>query len=112
FDDAQVAVQSTGKGEDRVVLAAGMAARFLSSGHIVFGNHGALLAAALDSSQRRLTAPPVPVVKDVMINIAGGIVEAAFADTAGTLAYVPAVQPPRPERLVLVDRAAHAQILH
>ena len=111
FDDAQVVAQPIDKAAERVVLAGGMGARYLPTGHVVFAHHESLLAARLDRSQRTLTGPATPVVDGVMTNIATGSVEAAIAVDAGTLAYVPAVQPPRPDALVLVDRTGHAEVL-
>ena len=65
FEDAQIAVRSMVTGR-QTLLTQGADARYVSTGHIVFARHGALLAAAFDPAKLRLTGGPVGVVDDVM----------------------------------------------
>ena len=83
----------------------GTSPQFLTPGHLLFArSDGALLAAAFDQHELRITGPVFPVTEGVSVGIAG---EAMLGvSRAGTLAYVP--EPARDRTLAIVDRAGSA----
>jgi serine/threonine-protein kinase len=64
----------------------GSHARYVPSGHLVYGAAGTLRAVAFDPATLATRGTPVPVVSDVVVKSTGGV-DAAMADD-GTLAYV------------------------
>jgi serine/threonine-protein kinase len=104
WDQAQIAVQSISTGERVVLISGGRDARYLPSGHLVYGLNGALLAAAFDARARQLGAS-VAVLNGVAD--AGTLTAAVQFDVAaetGALAYVPRSLPDR-LTLAWVDRS-------
>jgi serine/threonine protein kinase len=96
FNDARPrrldAVKLDGTGR-RVVLENASAARYLTSGHLVFQRDGVLLVAPFDSTALALTGPAVPLADDVRQDgpNADGPTPQLVVSRAGTLAYVPGV---------------------
>ena len=82
-------------------LTAGTFARYLSTGHILFWRDGSLWVAPFDVTRLELTGDAVPAVDRVGVS-GHGDAHFALAEN-GTLAYIPAVDPPR-RTLVWVDR--------
>ncbi len=110
FEDAQIVVRSLATGQ-QTLLTEGADARYVSTGHIIFARHGALLAAPFDLAKLRLTGGAVGVVDDVMQAI---YAKYAYLETGaaqfdvsptGSLAYAPGgVFAEEPRSLVWVDR--------
>jgi eukaryotic-like serine/threonine-protein kinase len=105
----RIAVRSLDTGEQRTLIDDGFYARYVPSGHLVYGRGGALWAAPFDASRLQLTGSPVLVVEDVRTVANDGY--AAFAAAGdGTLVYQPDV--PRSGRtLVWVDRQGQREPL-
>ena len=85
-----------------MLIERGRDARYLPTGHLVYGSNGVLLAVPFDAARRQLTGGAVPLVEGV----AGGGVGSdtmQFAVRAGALVYVPGVVGGRLAP-VLVDR--------
>ena len=103
-DDARIAVLDLETGE-RTVLLNGRQARYLPSGHIVYGTEGTLRAVAFDLERRAVVGSPVPVLASVTRNqSAGGAYEFAVA-ADGTLVYLTTSGvSPTTRTLVWVDR--------
>ena len=66
WNDAQIVAQSLKTGERIVVIARGRDARYISSGHVVYGLNGVLLAVPFDVRERRVTGPAVSLIEGVM----------------------------------------------
>ena len=120
WDQAEIVVHSLASGERRT-LTRGTAARVLPTGHLVFMQRGAMMAAPFDLRRLMLTGPAVPVIEGVLRATTGGpagggnsLGDAHFAvSDSGTLAYVagPPLGALDERRLVLVDRAGKLETL-
>jgi serine/threonine protein kinase/Tol biopolymer transport system component len=88
WNKAQIIVQTLKSGERKVVIEGGSYARYLSTGHIVYGFGGTLFAVPFDLAQLRRTGGPVPVVEGVRRANNTGASHVSFSNT-GTLIYVP-----------------------
>jgi eukaryotic-like serine/threonine-protein kinase len=105
----RVAVRSVDTGEQRTLIEDGFDARYVDSGHIVYGRANSLLAAPFDLERLAVTGPSVPVVENAFTVIDSGV--AAFSVASdGTLAYLPAEAPAR-RTLTWVDRSGKAEPL-
>lgn len=104
--DSRIMIQSLSS-EERRFLAEGSDARYVSTGHLVFGRGETLFAAPFDLDRLELTGNPVPVQTGVM-KAAGAEMPFSVADD-GTLFYVPA--PNRDSKLILVDLQGRAEPL-
>ncbi len=74
-------MQSLETDERIVLIEGGRDARYLLTGHLVYGLNGVLLARPFDLGARRVTGGPVPLVEGVR-QAAGG------AERGGTVQYV------------------------
>jgi eukaryotic-like serine/threonine-protein kinase len=83
---AQIAVWDLRTGTETVLLRGGSHARYLPTGHLVYGAGGSLWAVRFDLRRLAVVGAPVPVLTSVAMTVAGGV-EAAFASN-GTLAYL------------------------
>jgi hypothetical protein len=95
FADGQIAVTSLATGDTHVVLAQGVDARYVSSGHLVYVRDGTLMAVAFDLKGLRVTGTPVAIVKDVMQAVRTGSLSLSETGAAqfsvsdtGALVYV------------------------
>ena len=111
IEQAQIAVLNVETGEQRVLVSGGSAARYASTGHIVYGVGGTLRAVGFDLDRLELTNPnPVPVLPGVVTKSSG----AANFDLArdGSLVYVAGQVSGGAERtLVWVDREGNEEPL-
>ena len=106
WNSAQIVVQSVTT-KERIVLFPGRDARYLSTGHLVYGLNNVILAVPFDVDSREVTGGPVPLVEEVReAGISGGA--AQFGVSAdGTLVYATGASPAAvggPVTLVSVDR--------
>jgi eukaryotic-like serine/threonine-protein kinase len=83
---AQIALLDLESGTQKVLWRGGSHARYLPTGHLVYGADGALRAVRFDPRRRTVFGTPVPVVTQVAIT-AGGVVQADVASD-GTLVYL------------------------
>jgi len=103
YDDASVALLSLDSGEIRVLFEGGTNARYVPTGHIVFGRGGKLLAVPFDLPSLRVTGPPVEVLDGVVTSDGYGSVQFAFSDD-GTLVYISGGPEQYAFELLLLDR--------
>ena len=102
-ESARIAVLDLQTGA-RTVLLAGNHARYLPSGHLVYGTEGALRAVAFDIERRAVVGTPVPVVAPVAASLGQGAYEYDVA-ADGTLVYLATSLASPPTRtLMWVDR--------
>jgi serine/threonine-protein kinase len=102
-DDARIAAQMIGETGHRTVLDGGMAARYVQSGHIVYGRAGQLLSVPFDPVRLQTSGPPSVVLTGVRTHPGSGAGEFSLADN-GALAYVPGGSVERRQPLQWVGR--------
>ena len=76
-------------GERTVVVDRGGDARYLSTGHLIYGLDGALVAAPFDLGRLEVTGGAVSLLDNVSLSRATGALDADVAQT-GALVYLPA----------------------
>ena len=94
YDDAAIEVVSVRSRQRKVLHQGGYFGRYLPSGHLVFVRHNTLFAAPLDLSRLELTAPPVPVIDDVIGDDDLGRLEFSFSSRGDALTLTGEWQPP------------------
>ncbi len=105
-DAPTLAVLSLETGDWRTLAHEGLAARYLPTGHLLYGLDGQLFAMPFDVARRELSGTPASVLDDLLLPSGTG---APFVvSRAGTLAYVPASAGRGSQNaLVWVDRDGH-----
>ncbi len=109
WDDAEVVVQSLKTGARQVVVERGRDARYVSTGHVVYGVEGGLSAIAYDARAHRVTSAPGRLVDGVGFAAgvpASGAVQYNVSDN-GTLVYAPGAGTTDNLALLWVDRQGH-----
>ena len=84
---ASVAVLSLDTGEQHVVVEGGFNARYLPTGHLVFGRDGAVWGVPFDLDRLATTGPEEVVLQGVEVNEGGSMALSVSDD--GTLVYWP-----------------------
>jgi serine/threonine-protein kinase len=103
WDQAQIVAQSLASGERLVLIDRGRDARYLPTGHLVYGLNGVLLGVPFDVRARRVTGPAIPLVEGVMdADVRTGAMHYAVSND-GTLVYLSGVSGER-STLVWLDR--------
>ena len=110
WDDVSTVVRVTATGERKELVAKGVDARYLQSGHVVYAIDGVLLAQPFDATRLEVSGAPLGVLDNVMqaigsgnSNLDTGAAQVAISAT-GTLAYVRGgPYPVHKGRLVWVD---------
>lgn len=102
-DEAQVVVQSLSTGDRRVLLKGVSRARYVSSGHLVYSQRGALLAAPFDLARLAVTDTSAVLIDGVSSALPSGGGRFAISEE-GTLVYAPNIRIDQ-QSLVWVDRA-------
>ena len=89
WDAAQIVMQSLVTDERVVLLEGGRDARYVETGHLVYGLNGVVVAVAVDLDARQVLGGPVPLEEGV--RDAGGTTGAVQFSVArnGSLVYVP-----------------------
>jgi Tol biopolymer transport system component len=110
---ARVAVVDLTTGDQKVLMPGG-GARYVPTGHLVYGAAGALRAVGFDVERHEIRGTPVSIVEQIAGAGPTGTSQAgslglAFASD-GTLAYVPALAGTS-SRLVWVDRERREEVL-
>jgi serine/threonine protein kinase/Tol biopolymer transport system component len=103
-----IAVRTPG-GDERLLLEDAYHARYLSSGHLVYGKPEGLYAAPFDLTRLELAGPPVLVVEGVRMELIDGTIEYDVA-VDGTLIYQTA-EALGGRRLVWFDRQGQMEPL-
>jgi eukaryotic-like serine/threonine-protein kinase len=113
WDKAQIVVQTLKTGMRKTILEGGSDARYLPTGHLVYGLGGRLYAQAFDVKRLEKTGGPVGIVEGVERGGTSGSAHFAFSNT-GSLIYVPgpvSVSATGQDSLALVDRKGVAEPL-
>jgi eukaryotic-like serine/threonine-protein kinase len=110
FTNAQVAIQSLGKGERRNLIQGGTQPRYAPSGHLVYAQGGSLMAVPFDLQRLEVTGTAVPVVEGVEQSPSSGATQYSFSAT-GSLVYVSGGVQSVKSRLVWVSRNGAEQSL-
>jgi serine/threonine-protein kinase len=88
WNHAQVVVQSLATGERRNLLQEATNPRYATSGHVIYSQGGALVAAPFDPQRLAVTGASVPVVDGVLQSTNTGAAQYSISAT-GSLVYVP-----------------------
>jgi serine/threonine-protein kinase len=99
YDDARIEAIRPSTGERRTVLERASMAKYVPTGHLLFGRGGFLFAVPFDVGSLETRGNPVPVVENVMGARGSGVVDADFARN-GVLAFISANRQSRQSRLV------------
>jgi Tol biopolymer transport system component len=114
WDRAKVVVHPIAGGEPRTLMDGGTDARYLPTGHLVFGVEGRLFAAPFDMRELKLTGTREPLVHDVRFSggATTGTAQFSVSDN-GTLIYMPGITPAAfmSGELGLVDRKGNIERL-
>ena len=106
FDDAPIAVVLLPSREIRILPITGMFPRYSPTGHIVYGQAGALMAVPFDIDNLVVTGSPVEVLGSTYTNPSNGYAQFSLSST-GRLAYLPAeTAPPSPLSWIARDGTA------
>jgi serine/threonine-protein kinase len=106
-DEYQIETYSFSTQQRRVLFKGGSCARYVPSGHIVYGRNETLYAVKFDLEQLKVTGPHIPVVPAVMTPPSWSAQFAVSGD--GTLAYVPLQARSTELTPVWVDRQGKVQ---
>jgi serine/threonine-protein kinase len=107
FDDAAIAVRSLETSQQRIVAEGGASPIYLSTGHILFGRAGVLLAVPFDLRRLEVTGPPIRVFEGVAMNPNTGAEQYAVA--AGSIVYLPGIASESRRELLWVDQRGIAR---
>src|SRR5216683_1528619 len=110
FSTAQVAVQSVGADERRILVQVGTNPRYAHSGHLVYVKEGSLMAVPFDPQRLEVTGTAVSVVEDVLQSPTTGAAQYSIS-TSGSLVYVAGGVQAAQSRLVWVSRSGAEQPL-
>ena len=87
WNRSQILIESLRTHERTVIAAGGSDARYVPTGHILYGAENALMAVPYDLASKRLTGTAVPVVQGVRRMLTTGVAQYSVSDT-GALVYV------------------------
>ncbi len=107
YDDARIEALRPSTGKRRTVLRRASMARYVPSGHLIFGREGFLFAVPFDVGSLETRGEPVPVVEGVMGERSSGIVHMDAAES-GLLAYLEGAGYARQSRLAWKRREGEA----
>jgi hypothetical protein len=94
WSKAKIVVQSIDSGAPRTLIEGGTDARYLPTGHLVFGTENRLVAVAFNVRELKLIGNREPVVHEVRLSGGGSTGTAQFSvSDNGTLVYLPGVNP-------------------
>ncbi|MEE8411488.1 MAG: protein kinase [Acidobacteriota bacterium] len=110
YDDAYIQAIRPSTGERRTVLERASMARYVPTGHLVFGRDGFLFAVRFDIDTLEVRGKPVPVMEDVMGMRSSGVVHTGFASN-GLMTYIAGASQTRQVRLVWRDRDGTTEAL-
>ena len=110
FVSARLALLSLDTGEWETLVEQGYNARYVATGHLLFGLDGVLMAAPFDLERGELIGPAVPMVEDVAGVAASGAM-AYTVSPSGSLVYLPGGGSFDAATLVWVDRDGREEAL-
>jgi serine/threonine-protein kinase len=88
WDRAQIVVHELKTGRRKILIEGGADARYVPTGHIVYGLSGMILAVPFDVRKLEMAGGPVPVVEGVRRSPISGAALFGFS-TTGTMVFVP-----------------------
>jgi serine/threonine-protein kinase len=100
-DTARICVLELESGATKTLIDNASYARYLPTGHLVFGQEGAVYVTPFDATRREVTGPSVPVPEPIFYDMDNGVPDLAFS-SGGTLAFIRGGSSPK-RRLVSVD---------
>ena len=103
YTDATIVALSLETGAQKVVVSGGTFARYVSTGHIVFGRSGTLMAVPFDAKKLEVTGAAIPILEGVLGAPTYGSVQYAFSQT-GTFLYVSGLAGGEEELPIWIDR--------
>jgi Tol biopolymer transport system component len=103
IDEARIFLAPRGRTGPKTLVTGGTDARYLATGHLVYGYGGGLLAAGFDPVHGKLLGSALPVVEGVQMSASNGGTQYDVSQT-GTLAYVPGGMLEGMSRIVMVAR--------
>jgi serine/threonine-protein kinase len=109
-NDSRIAIARLGDRSKRTILTGGTYGRYLSTGHLIYGYDGKLMAAPLDLEKLKLDGSAVPVLEGILMNPYSGATHFGVSNT-GDLVYVPGSMIKGRDSLVLVDRNGKQQLI-
>ena len=110
IENAQIAVLDLQTSTSKVLIRGGSHARYVPTGHLVYGVAGTLRAVAFDLGRLEVVGTPAPVLEGVVTTASGAADVAAAAN--GSLVYVTGAGGGRAQRTVVsVDRQGGASPL-
>jgi eukaryotic-like serine/threonine-protein kinase len=114
IDNFQIAVLDLRTRQQRILIRGGSHARYVSSGHLVYGAAEALWAVRFDLRRLEVVGMPVPVLDAVRVTAAGAGGGNVSISAGGTLVYVPGRAEASYLRgsLVWVDRRGREEALN
>jgi serine/threonine-protein kinase len=93
-DTAQVCVLDLVSRARKTLVENASYARYMPTGHLIFGHKGTIHAAPFDAERREATGPSVPIHEPIFYDSDQGVPQLAVS-TGGTLAFIPGDGAPR-----------------
>jgi eukaryotic-like serine/threonine-protein kinase len=108
---AQIRLLDLASGEVTTLVREGTDARYVETGHLVYGHpQGALFAVPFDLERLEVIGAPFPVLDEIRVQ-SGFLATAFAASRVGTVAYVGGRDPGVNQRFVLVDHQGRREPL-
>ena len=98
------------EGEPKLLIEDGTNARYAPTGHLLYGQRGALVAVPLDLERLEIVGDPTPALEGVQQSQARSATQFSLSED-GTLAYVPGIYTENDRTLAWVDRVGSEEIL-
>src|SRR5215831_5777447 len=87
-DNAQIAVLDLKTGQKKTLIRGGSDARYVDTGHLIYGVAGTIRAVRFDLGRLEVTSDPIPVAERVTMSGTTGVADFVLSQN-GTLVYVP-----------------------
>ena len=110
IENHEIAVLDLRTGKSKVLIRGGSHARYVATGHLIYGVTGTLRAVAFDLGRLEVISTPAPVLEGVVTTAMGAV--NAMVAANGSLVYVPGRAAGASQRTVVsVDRQGRASPL-
>ena len=109
FDEHQIEIYSLVTNKRRSIYKGGSYARYIPTGHLVYGRNETLYSARFDIKQLKIIGPHIPVISGIMTPQSWSVQFAVSSD--GCLAYIPVKARSAELRPVWVDRQGQVEPL-
>ncbi len=109
FDDHQIEVYSLLTNKRRTIFKGGSYARYVPTGHLIYGRNETLYAVRFDVRQLKIIGPHIPVISGIMTPQSWSAQFAVSQD--GSLAYIPVKARSSELTPVWVDRQGQVETL-